>query len=295
VNTAGRLPKLDSLDRRIAAFRPELADTRLKGEVKAERFVLGEPGHVVEPVIDLRPAPNPDSGIDHQLLLGEQITIFDRAAGWAWVQSQTSRYVGWVPEPAIATGTFTATHRIAARRTFIYPEPDLKLPVARSLSIGSHIAASGEAEARGQRYLLLEGGGAVVARHTFPADVFEQDYVTVAERLLGTPYLWGGSSGDGVDCSGLVYLAMLSCGRKVLRDSDMMAATLGEEIDPGPGHSGLKRGDLVFWRGHVAIVEGDGNLLHANGYTMDVTSEPLDQALERIATLFEEPIGYRRP
>jgi cell wall-associated NlpC family hydrolase len=88
---------------------------------------------------------------------------------------------------------------------------------------------------------------------------------------------------------------MLSCGRNVLRDSDMMAATLGEEIDPGPGHSDLKRGDLVFWRGHVAIVEGDGNLLHANGYTMDVTSEPMDQALERIATLFEEPIGYRRP
>jgi len=180
-------------------------------------------------------------------------------------------------------------------RTFAYAGPDLKLPAYRALSMGSAVCVTGEAETRATPYAILDTGEALFARHLRPVGEHDADYVAVARKFLATPYLWAGATGFGLDCSGIIQLAMRMCGRTILRDSDMQAATLGEEIDPGADLAGLRRGDLVFWRGHVGMVEGDGNLLHANGYTMDVTSEPLDQAIRRIEKLFEKPIGYRRP
>lgn len=294
-STTARFPELDPLDRRLVAFRPDLADIRLKGKVEASRFEEGEIGSVCVPVCDLREQPDRDSLLDHQLLLGTPVRIFDRRKDWVWVQCEQDQYVGWTAAEAVTNKLCEATHIVSATRTFTYPDPDMKLPIGRTLSMGSMVCVTGEAETRSTAYVVLDNGEAVIARHVRPLAGHESDYVAIAERFLETPYLWGGSSCFGLDCSGMVQLAMRMCGKTVLRDSDMQAATIGMPIEPGEDFRNLQRGDLVFWRGHVAIYDGEGNLLHANGYTMDTTREPLVTALGRIASLFEDPIGYRRP
>jgi cell wall-associated NlpC family hydrolase len=290
-----QLPELDPLDRRLNAWRSDLADMRLREKVASKRYVVGEGAAVVSAICDLRPRPEPQCPVDHQLLGGDVVLVFERAGQWAWVQARRDGYVGWIQARHLAGVVPEPTHLVCTPRTFVYPGPDLKLPAVRTLSMGTGLSPAGEEVVRGARYVILKSGEALFARHVRPIGKHDRDYVEVARRFIGTPYLWGGASGFGLDCSGLIYLAMRMCGRSVLRDSDMQAATVGQPIDPGSGLGNLRRGDLVFWRGHVAIVEGNGNLLHANGYTMDVTSEPLMQALDRIEQLFERPIGYRRP
>lgn len=279
------------LDRRLNAFRPDIADIRLKGQVEAERFVEGEPAAVAVPVAALRPHPDFRASIDTQLLFGETLKVFDRQDEWAFVQADSDGYVGYLPEEEISTEMEPATHRVAAPRTFVYPGPDLRLPHAGELSMGSRLAIAGQAETRGTLYALLEGGGAVIAAHCLPLSETMADYVSVAARLVETPYLWGGRSGFGIDCSGLVQLAMLMAGKSAPRDSDMQAARLGTPIS----RDELKRGDLVFWKGHVGIMEDEKTLLHANGNTMSVAREDLEAAIARIGWLYEAPTGYRRP
>ncbi|MEZ5871504.1 MAG: NlpC/P60 family protein [Nitratireductor sp.] len=293
--TPSQLPDLHPLDRRLNAWRDDLADARLEGRVVSARFVESEPFWVNVPVADLRREPRHDCGIDHQLLEGEEVEMFEQSGDWAWIRSSIDGYVGWVAASSLKRGTFTATHGITAPRTFVYPGADLKFPHQRALSMGSLVNVVAEEQTRGTNYLQLADGGFIIARHAAPAGQMADDYVAVAQSLIRTPYLWGGTSGFGIDCSGLVQLAMRMCGRTVLRDSDMQAASIGKEIDPGSNWSNLQRGDLVFWKGHVAIVEGEGMLLHANGNTMDVTSEPLVAAIERIERLYALPIGCRRP
>jgi cell wall-associated NlpC family hydrolase len=294
-----RLPVLDPLDRRLNVIGPGIAEKRLEGLVAASAFVDGDPARIVAPVAGLRREPRPDCGLDHELLMGEEVLVFDAGEGWSLVKSRGDGYVGWTPSQGVGAVGAASTHVVTAPRTFLYPGPDLKLPGATALSMGSRIAVAGETVTRGTRYLTLAGGGAVFAGHVASLPLAAGDYVSIAERLLATPYLWGGASAIGIDCSGLVQLSMRMAGMAALRDSDMQAATLGEPVDtgsgPGPGKRDLRRGDLIFWRGHVAIAQGEGRLIHANGYTMDVASEAVDVALERIAAMFEQPIGVRRP
>jgi cell wall-associated NlpC family hydrolase len=279
------------LDRRLNAFRPDLADIALKGQVEAERFVAPEPAMVSEPVVALRPKPDLSIGIDTELLMGEQVRVFERTGGWAWVQAVDDGYVGYLPEDAL--GPLVApTHIVTAPRTFVYSGADLRFPTRTALSMGSRLTISGEAETRGTRYLLLADGGALVARHLRPlSDQPAPDYVSVAALFLETPYLWGGKSGFGIDCSGLVQLAMLMAGHAAPRDSDMQALGLGAPID----RNELRRGDLVFWKGHVAIMEDEKTMIHANGNTMSGARETLAAAIERIGWLYGEPTGFRRP
>jgi cell wall-associated NlpC family hydrolase len=279
-------------DRRLNAYRPDLAEEALRGTVTAERYVAGTPARVAQPVAALRPRSDSNAGIDTELLFGEAVRVLDRADGWAWVKSEFDGYVGYLPVAALDTGTAAATHIVAVPRTFAYSGPDLKTPAAFALSIGSRLTTTGESEARGTRYLTLEGGQSVVAGHCLAVgETAGSDYVAIAARFLETPYLWGGRSGFGLDCSALVQLSMMMTGRTAPRDSDMQANGLGTPIE----RDALRRGDLVFWKGHVAIMEDEKTILHANGHTMSVAREGLEAAIERIGWLYQQPTGYRRP
>ena len=280
----------EPLDRRLHAFRPDLADERLSGRVEALRFVSGEPATIAVSVADLRPAPDLARGIDTQLLFGEAVRVFERRDGWAWVQTEQDGYVGYLPESALQ-GPVTPTHWISAPRTFVYPEAELRKVPLMTLSMGSRVTVTGEAETRGTRYFTLASGGAVIAAHCLPIEtVVAEDYTRIAARFLETPYLWGGRSGFGIDCSGLVQLALMMAGHAAPRDSDMLAA-FGTPLLPEEA----RHGDLVFWKGHVGILEDDGMLLHANGHSMTVAREPLTDAIARIGWLYGQPTGFRRP
>ena len=282
-------------DPRLNAVRHDLADARLEGLAEAERFVAGRPARIAAPVADLKRAPRPDAGLDTQALYGDDVLVFEEAEGWAWVQSERDGYVGYVADTALAPRADAPTHLVAAPRTFVYPGPDLKLPVTGRLSMGSAVAVTGFADARGTTYALLASGEAIVACHLVPVGTHVPDYVAVAEALLNTPYLWGGASGFGIDCSGLVQLSMRMAGRSVLRDTDMQEATIGAPLEVGAGLSGLQRGDLVFWKGHVAIMADAESIIHANGHTMTVSREHLADAVERIGYLYGRPTSFRRP
>ena len=280
------------LDRRLNAHRPDLADASLEGKVEAARFVSGSSARVAVPVAPLRPVADLTRGIDTELLMGEDVTMFERSGGWCWLKAASDGYVGYMPEEMLTTAAPEPTHVVNVQRTFVYQEPELRKPYRSVLSMGSRVHITGEAEARGNHYYLLADGTAIFSKHLQPiGSGKDADYVEIALQFLNTPYLWGGRSGLGIDCSGLVQLALLMTGRAAPRDTDMQAAGLGTPID----RSELHRGDLVFWKGHVAVMEDAETIIHANGHTMTVARENFEEAVERIGWLYEQPNGYRRP
>lgn len=279
-----KLPTLNPLDRRL-----NILDEN--GKAVQSR---GKPARIKVAFTELRAKPERACAIDTQLMFGEDVMVHSEIKGWALVQAERDQYVGWLEAKTLEFNYSDITHIVSVPRTFLYPEADMKFPHKGMRSMGTGLVIVGSETRRGTDYHILETGEAIIANHIRPINEHESDYVAVAETLLRTPYLWAGTTAFGIDCSGLVKLAMFMCGQNVLRDSDMQAATIGTEIEAGDKFENVKRGDLIFWRGHVGIAQGDGLLLHANGKSMDVTSEPLLPAIERIAYLYEKPTGVRR-
>ena len=211
-------------DPRLHAYRADLAADQLRGLVEAERFVKGEPRQVVAASLPLRREPRFDATLDTEALKGETVTLYAEGDGWAWVQIDRDRYVGYMPSDGLSPKIVASTHKIAALRSYVYSEPDSKSPTLDLLSLNALVSACvGEG-----RFLALDGGGYIVARHTLPVDERADDPVAIAEAFVGTPYLWGGRTSIGIDCSGLVQLAAEAVGLSAPRDADMQAAELGE-------------------------------------------------------------------
>lgn len=283
------LPDTVSPDPRRHAYRGDLAAETLRGLVESQRFVRGEPRQVAAPSLPLRREPRFDATLDTEALRGEIVTVYDESEGWAWVQLSRDFYVGYMPSDGLTRHITAPTHRISALRTYVYPEPDGKTPPLELLSLNAGVTAAREEG----KFLALDGGGFVVANHAAPIGAAEPDFVAVAEAFRGTPYLWGGRTSIGLDCSGLVQLALEAAGHSAPRDTDMQAQELGQAIEFGPGTE-LRRGDLVFWEGHVGIMTSAKDFLHANAFHMAVAAEPFSCARERIKAAGFEVTGVRR-
>ena len=276
-----------SFDRRITPIRADLADERLRGQIEAERFTAGTLKRVVASFSPLHRHPSREAPVDTQAIFGESVTVYDEHEGWAWAQLNDDGYVGYLPSEALGEPGAEPTHRVRAIRTFVYPGPNLKLPYRDYLTLNAKVAVM---ETEGD-YARLATGGWVYAPHLAGLDAFETDYVSVAERFLHTPYLWGGKTSLGIDCSGLAQTALAAAGIAAPRDSDMQERALGTPIGVKPDLGGLRRGDLVFWKPHVGLMMDESNFIHATGHSMTVMIEPLAIAEERIRRTSYGPIS----
>jgi cell wall-associated NlpC family hydrolase len=276
-------------DPRRHVYRADLAAEALRGSVEAKRYVKGAPRQVGAPSLPLRREPRFDATLETEALMGETVTLYDEREGWAWVQLDRDGYVGYMPSEGLTARLSEPTHRVAALRTYVYSEPDGKTPPLCLLSLNALVAAGPE---RG-KFLALEGGGFIFASHMARIGAIERDFVAVAERFLGTPYLWGGRTSVGLDCSGLVQLAVEAAGHSAPRDADMQAAELGRLLNLRKGDT-LRRGDLVFWDGHVGIMTSGKDFLHANAFHMTVEAEPFAEAKRRIKAFGYEVMCVRR-
>jgi cell wall-associated NlpC family hydrolase len=278
-------------DPRITPARPDLAAKHLEGRVAAARFVDGVVREVVAPQAPVRRDPSPDAPLDTEALQGERVTLYEATdEGWAWGQLAGDGYVGWLPAAALAAPGPIPTHKVAVLRTLVFPGPSIKLPPAAALPLGARLAIVRHEG----RLAVTAGGGYVPMSHLAPVDAAEPDFVAVAERFLGVPYLWGGKTSLGVDCSGLVQVALTACRIACPRDSDMQEQALGAPVSTDAGFTNLRRGDLIFWKGHVAIVRDAETLLHANAFHMAVAIEPLAAAIARIRAIESEVTRVKR-
>jgi len=277
-------------DPRLTPARPEVAAKYLEGKVTAARFVIGESLVVTDAIAPLRTAPRADAMLQTQALLGERVTIYDRPGeGWAWGQLDSDGYVGWLPEAALGKLGAASTHKVAATRTFAFPGPSIKLPPHDALPFGAAVTV---ARTEGS-FAVTTAGVFLPSQHLVPINHRSSDMVAIAEMFLGTPYLWGGKTSLGIDCSGLVQVALTACGIGAPRDSDMQEAGLGASVPLTQQHQ-LKRDDLIFWKGHVAIVRDASTIIHANAHHMATAIEPTREAVSRIKAAGSDITSIKR-
>jgi len=277
-------------DPRLTPARPDLAAKYLEGKIEAARFVTGKEFEISDAMAPLRGGPSSDATLLTQALKGERVTIYDRnGEGWAWGQLKSDGYVGWLPDRALAKPAVAPTHKITALRTFAFPGPSIKLPPVDTLVMGAMITVVREDAA----FAVTRDGWYLPRQHVGSIDHHESDFVAVAERFAGTPYLWGGKSSFGIDCSGLVQVSLNAAGTGCPRDSDMQQDGLGRALDPAESRK-LQRGDLIFWKGHVAVVRDAATIVHANAHHMATVIENTGDAIARIKVAGSEITAIKR-
>jgi len=277
-------------DPRLTPARPDLAAKYLEGRIEARRFVTGEAFEISDSIAPLRGAPSSDAMLLTQALMGERVTIYDRnGEGFAWSQLNSDGYVGWLPDRALARPAAAPTHKITALRTFAFPGPSIKLPPVDTLVMGAAVTVIRDDGV----FAVTRGGWYLPRQHVGPIDRHVDDFVAVAEQFAGTPYLWGGKSSLGIDCSGLVQVALNAAGIGCPRDSDMQQDGLGRALDATESRK-LRRGDLMFWNGHVAIARDADTIVHANAHHMATTIENTSEAIARIKAAGSEIIAIKR-
>lgn len=285
---------MEELDRRINAYRPDLADARLESKVTAERFVDGKIMRIATASAPLLQKPSAGSAQDSEALFGEAVRMFDERDGWAWIQLLRDGYVGYVPTAALAPDTGKEpTHRVIAPATLAFAREDIKSTARHTLPLNSLIDVLPEPQVAGtllpdsDKLSQLIDGSYIVRKHIAPTTEYRSDFVEVAEAFVGSPYMWGGCTRNGIDCSGLVQMALLAAGSACPRDSDQQREELGMDVTEQVAVSaakfeGLRRGDLMFWAGHVGILIDGERMLHANAYHMATTIERVTEAVARI-------------
>jgi cell wall-associated NlpC family hydrolase len=276
-----------ALDPRINPFRPEIAAKHLQGQVEAKRFVEGTRHQVIEPVTALRRSPSHDARLDSEALFGERVMVYETTEeGWAWGQLETDGYVGWLSANSLGPSGPAPTHKVGVLRALAFPGPDIKFPPIAALPLGARLTIARQDE----RFAVTVSGWHLPKVCLVPMKARRSDFVAVADQFLGTPYLWGGKTSLGLDCSGLVQVSLEAAGIACPRDSDMQELALGKLSSL----AGLRRGDLLFWKSHVAIARDPETLIHANAHHMMVAVEPPAEAIARIKAAGSEITAVKR-
>ncbi|HEX9791310.1 MAG TPA: NlpC/P60 family protein [Kiloniellales bacterium] len=274
---------MSTLDPRLHAYRADLAATSLRDQVSASRYVAGKPAQVVRGVADVRRRPEAAAPLDTQFLCGEQVTVYDEADGWAWAQNAADGYVGYVQSSVLGAEIHAPTHSVAVLRTFLYPEPNIKTPPVDCLSMSSPVTVAGTKDRFSEVRLAKPGaGGWIYSTHLAAPSAVARDHLETARQFLWAPYLWGGKSSLGLDCSALIQIALNRAGIPCPRDSYMQATTVGSPVPFDTHDYTQRRGDLIYFPGHVAIATDETMVLSPNGHAMLVTIEPLADLLGRV-------------
>ncbi|MFN7056104.1 NlpC/P60 family protein [Hyphomonas sp.] len=264
-----------------AADDPRLA--RPPGEAIAFQVTAG--------AVPVRKTPASDGEIATLALHGEVVEIFREEGEFGLGQCRRDGYVGWVLMEALSAPVLAATHKVGALRTYCFAEPDVKSAPLFLLSLGARVAATGQ---QAGVWTQCARAGWVYAPHLLALDAFEADPAAVAERFIGSPYLWGGRESLGLDCSGLIQQAFEACGVLLPRDSDQQEVVAGEVLEDWQAPGALRRGDLMFWKGHAGILTAPDELLHANAFHMATAREPLGPAMERLERVAGPVTSVRR-
>ena len=273
------MSKAHGLDKRLNPYRSDLAASYLRGEVDARKFVDRTDRQVQIGITPLLREPHAAAPQETELLFGEIFYVYEEKNGWAWGQAALDDYVGYVAADALGRKISEPTHMVAALRTFIYPRPDLKSRPVRPLTMNALVRVV----AAEKNFSQIEGGGYIFSAHLAPLGAYVRDFVAAAEQYVGVPYLWGGRTSAGIDCSGLVQTSLARAGISALRDTDMQETVLGDPVSPPWNPDTLRRGDLIFWKGHCAIMLDETRIIHANATHMMVAVEPFETAARRIA------------
>jgi cell wall-associated NlpC family hydrolase len=260
------------MDKRLTPARPDLAALHLKGKVEAERFVEGEKLMSLRGHAALRASAESYCSQETELLCGELFTVYEQKNGWAWGQIASDGYVGYVHGLALCAYA-EPTHRVTAYSTPVLLHADVKSAAVNFLPMNALVRLE-----KSQGDFFQTNVGFVSYRHLAPLNEHAIDFVAVAEGFLHVPYVWGGKTAAGLDCSGLIQTSLQAAGIGAPRDTDMQENALGLAVD----RSQIQRGDLVFWKGHVGVMLDKERLLHANAFHMEVFAEPLAQAVTRI-------------